>query len=143
MKYSTFRSNDHSCTLPYPSAIAERVGMDGVALPVRRLFELLEEDAEATRLEDAIFYREVACHYDYCDKYGNLVPRNATGALLVDYDDWDELTPEQKLIRGNVSAATSLIDRLRHELDGMSHDPANSHLVDDIRRTLAGLVERF
>ncbi len=42
--------------------------------------------------------------------------------MLVDFDDWDDLTAAQQRLRGNRGSAIALLDRLRFHLETMDDD---------------------
>lgn len=128
-------------TFPYPEAIEKKSGLSGMVMSIRELFEMVARDREKYDPKKSAFYREVASHYSHCDQKAYSVDRNGNGAILVDYDDWDELTDEQRLLRGNRNAAIAVLDRLRFHLEMMNDDLGNKEPVDDIRRTLAELIE--
>ncbi|WP_336802171.1 hypothetical protein [Kaistia sp. MMO-174] len=126
---------------PYPEAIEKETGLSGLTLPIREFFEILARDLEKGNPEKAAFHRKVASHYSHCDANGCSIDRDGNGTILVDYDDWDELTDEQRLLRGNRNAAIAVLDRLRFHLEMMNDGPENKSEVDDIRRTLGKMIE--
>jgi hypothetical protein len=125
----------------YPPEIEARTGLSGLTLPRRDLFHTLARDLEATDPKRAAFFRDVASCYPDCDPHGHEVDRDRRGNILVDYDDWDELSEEQQRLRGNRGAATALLDRLRFHVEMMDDDVELKDEVDAIRRALNDLVE--
>ncbi|MCX5578987.1 hypothetical protein [Kaistia terrae] len=133
--------NANCYAFSYPEAIEKSSGLSGMTMPIRDFFEMVAKDTEKHDPKMASFYREVASHYSHCDQKAHSVDRDGNGAILVDYDDWDELTDEQRLLRGNRNAAIAVLDRLRFHLEMLDDNPENKEPVDDIRRTLAELIE--
>ncbi|TPK91150.1 hypothetical protein [Mesorhizobium sp. B2-4-17] len=62
--------------------------------------------------------------------------RDGSGNILPEFDDWDELTDEEKLVRGNRLAAIAILDRLRFDLETMDDKSADA---DRISRSVACL----
>jgi hypothetical protein len=76
-----------------------------------------------------------------CDSHGYEVGRDGHRNILVDYEDWDELSEEQQRLRGNRGAAVALLDRLRFHLEMMDDNVELKDEVDTIRRALNDIVE--
>jgi hypothetical protein len=132
----------HACySFAYPAEIEAKTGLSGLTLPRREFYLTLARDVEHDAPERAAFFREVASHYPDCDGYGYHIDRDGNRAILIDFDDWDELTNEQRLLRGNRNAAIALLDRLRFHLEMMDDDIELKVEVDNIRRALNDLVE--
>ncbi|TPL10966.1 hypothetical protein FJ938_04605 [Mesorhizobium sp. B2-4-14] len=66
--------------------------------------------------------------------------RDGSGNILPEFDDWDELTDEEKLVRGNGLAAIAILDRLRFDLETMDDKSADADRITSIRRLLADLA---
>jgi len=133
--------NDSCYCLPYPEAIASLTGVAGLTIPIRDVFEMLARDIENRDPKAAHFYRSVAAHYPHCDDFGYELERDRRGNVVVDSEDWDELTYDQKLTRGNINATIAILDRLRFDLEKMNDDPDNNNQVNEIRRGLAVIIE--
>ena len=125
----------------YPTEIASKIGIHGMTMPKRELWETVAGNFDKTDPKSAAFYREVASHYPECDSSGYAIERNSRGAIVFGYDDWDEIPEEVKLIRGNINAAIAVVDRLRAYLERMNDDPSNDDEVDEIRRSLGAIIE--
>lgn len=133
--------NDSCYCLPYPEAIASQTGVSGLTIPIRDVFEMLARDVENRDPQAAHFYRNVAAYYPYCDDLGYEIERDRRGNVVVDGEDWDELTYDQKLTRGNINATIAVLDRLRFDLEKMNDNPENNAEVDEIRRGLAAIID--
>jgi len=133
--------NNACYSFGYPPEIEAKTGLSGLTLPRREFYLTLARDAEHDLPERAAFYREVASHFPDCDAYGHEIDRDGKRAILVDFDDWDELSDEQRLLRGNRNAAIAVLDRLRFHLEMMDDDVELQSQVDAIRRALNELVE--
>jgi hypothetical protein len=125
----------------YPSDIVSKIGIHGMTMSKRELWETVAGNFDKADPKSAAFYREVALHYPECDSSGYAIERNSLGAILFDYDDWDDLSSEEKLTRGNINAAIAAVDRLRAYLERMSDDPSNGDEIDEIRRSLGDILE--
>ncbi|EJL51637.1 hypothetical protein PMI09_04427 [Rhizobium sp. CF122] len=125
----------------YPKEVTEKVGLHGMTMSKRELWETVARNFDKSDPKSAAFYREVAEHYPECDNSGYAIERNSRGAILFDVDDWDALSIEEKLTRGNINATIAILDRLRADLERMSDDPSNNDEIDEIRRALASIVE--
>lgn len=125
----------------YPPEIEAKTGVSGLTLPKRELYLMLSREHENSDPKSAAFFREVASFYPDCDRQGYSVDCDRRGNILVDYDDWDELSEEQQRLRGNRGAAIALLDRLRFHVEMMDDDVELKDEVDAIRRALNDLVE--
>lgn len=125
----------------YPPEIEAKAGMSGLTLPRRELYLMLARDQEKDDPKSAAFFREVANHYPDCDSRGYQIDRDSNRSILVDYDDWDELTDEERLLRGNRNSTIAILDRLRFHLEMMDDDVSRKEEVDSIRRGINDLVE--
>jgi hypothetical protein len=135
-------SGNNACyTFDYPLEIEAKTGLSGLTLPRREFYLILARDVENDVPERAAFYREVASHFPDCDRYGHDVDRDGNRTILVDFDDWDELSDKQRLLRGNRNAAIAILDRLRFHLEMMDDDIELKGEVDTIRRALNDIVE--
>jgi len=133
--------SDSCFMFEYPEGMETKFGTSGLTLSKRNFYLMLARNIESDAPERAAFYRQVASHYPDCDNHGYGIDRDGNRAILVDFDDWDELTDEQRLLRGNRNAAIAVLDRLRFHLEMMDDEPANKEEVDDIRRALNDLIE--
>ncbi|MDM7979028.1 MAG: hypothetical protein QUV71_01640 [Rhizobium sp.] len=125
----------------YPPEIEAKTGMSGLTLPRRELYLMLARDREQDDPKSAAFFREVANHYRDGDSRGYQIDRDGNRNILVDYDDWDELSDEERLLRGNRNATIAILDRLRFHLEMMDDDVSRKEEVDTIRRAINDLVE--
>jgi hypothetical protein len=133
--------NNACYSFDYPSEIEAKTGISGLTLPRREFYLTLARDVEHDAPERAAFYRDVASHYPDCDSYGHEVDRDGNRAILVDFDGWDGLSDEERLLRGNRNAAIAVLGRLRFHLEMMEDDVELKVEVDTIRRALNDLVE--
>lgn len=125
----------------YPANVEAKTGVGGLTLPCHEFYLMLARDVEKDDHKQAAFYREIASGYPQCDDHGHEVDRDGNRAILVDYDDWNELSDQQRILRGNRNAAVAVLDRLRFHLEMMDDDAENKEEVDDIRNTLNELIE--
>ena len=125
----------------YPPEIEAKTGMSGLTLPRRELYLMLARDQEKDDPKSAAFFREVASYYPNCDSRGCQIDRDGNRNILVDYDDWDELSDEERLLRGNRNSTIAILDRLRFHLEMMDDDVSRKEEVDTIRRAINDLVE--
>lgn len=125
----------------YPREIEAKTGVSGLTLPRREFYLMLARDLEKDDPKSAAFFREVANYYPDCDSRGYQIDRDGNRNILVDYDDWDELSHEERLLRGNRNAAIAVLDRLRFHLEMMDDDVSLKEEVDNIRRAINDLVE--
>jgi hypothetical protein len=123
-------------TIPYPEEIAKRTGCTGMVFSIRELYLSAAAGVEDKEPEWAAFMREVADYYPDVDG-GELVERDSRGNLVFEEDDWDGLTVEQKLHRGNTNAAIAMVDRLRYQLENAQFDKSTAEDVTRVRRDLA------
>ncbi len=137
----TVGGNDSCFSFEYPPEIDVKTGISGLTLPKREFYLMLARDVEIDAPERAAFYREAASHFPDCDGHGYEVDRDGNRRILVDFDDWDELTDEQRLLRGNRNAAIAVLDRLRFHLEMMEDEVELKDEVDTIRRALNDIVE--
>jgi hypothetical protein len=125
----------------YPEEIQKRIRYTGLDVPIRDIFEMMARDIADSNPQRAAFFRLIAAYYPHHDNNGYIVERDSYGAILIDFDDWDELTDEQKMLRGNRNAAIAVLDRLRSHLEMMDDDLGNKDEVDAVRRALNELIE--
>ncbi len=140
-KTTTPYGRAHSYYFEYPEEIQKRIRYTGIDVPIRDLFEMMARDIESSDPQRAAFFRLVAAHHPHCDENGYAVERDSRGAILFDFDDWDSLSIEEKLTRGNINATIAIIERLRFDLEKMNDDPANNEKVSEIRRIVGKIVE--
>lgn len=122
--------------IPYPEEIATRTGSSGMVFSIRELYLRAAADVDDKEPELAAFLREVANCYPDVDR-GELVERDSRGNLVFEEDDWDGLTVEQKLHRGNTNAAIAMVDRIRYQLENAQFDNSTAEDVTRVRRQLA------
>lgn len=123
--------------LPYPDELAKEFGASGFVMSIRRLYELLAKEADDKDPVEAALLRKAAGHYHDTYPSGDVIIRDSLTNIVVEEDDWDELTDEQKIFRGNVNAAIANVDRIRYELEMRidSYDDADD--VTRVRRALS------
>ncbi len=124
--------------IPYPEEIAKRTGSSGMVFSIRELYLRAAADADDKEPEWAAFIREVADCYPDVDG-GELVERDSRGNLVFEEDDWDDLTVEQKLHRGNANAAIAMVDRIRYQLENAQFDASTAEDVTRVRRELSDI----
>ncbi|WP_377295382.1 hypothetical protein [Rhizobium sp. SG2393] len=140
-EFENVAGNEGCYSFDYPQEIAARTGVHGMTLPKRELYLALSRDKEKDDPKTAAFFRELASHYPDYDAWGYHIDRDGRGTMLVDFDDWDDLTAAQQRLRGNRCSAIALLDRLRFHLETMDDDVSRKQEVDTIRHTLNELVE--
>ena len=124
--------------LPYPEEIAKKTGSSGMIFSIREFYLLLARQAEGVDPQEATHLREIANYYpDVHD--GEIIERDSRGNMVAEDDDWDELTDEEKIHRGNVNAAIAAVDRIRHQLEGAAHDCDTTDDITRVRRELADI----
>jgi hypothetical protein len=126
---------------PYPEAIAKKTGCYGLDIPIRDVFEMMAREAERRDPQSAAFFRSVAAYYPHCCDAGYEIERDRRGNAIPECHDWDGLTDDEKLTRGNINATIAILDRLRFDLEKMNDDPDNNNEVNEIRRGLAAIIE--
>lgn len=124
--------------LPYPEEIAKETGSAGMIFSIRNFYLLLARQADDTDPRWAAELREIADHYPDSDG-GEIIQRDSRGNVLAEHDDWDELTDEQKIHRGNVNAAIAVVDRIRYELENAEFDYDVTEDVTRVRRELVAI----
>lgn len=119
--------------------IAQKYGLGGLAMSIREFFLCFAKFKEDRDPKFAALLREVASHYpDVVCTYE--FTRDKNGNVVFDYDDWDELSDNQRINRGNRLAAIAALDKLRFELELMSDEDEDKETVSSIRRGLAKLA---
>ncbi len=134
-------ANNSSFCIDYPAEIQKEAGVHALNISRNEIFLLIAQSMEKHDAKEAAFFRKVASYYPNCDKSGHHVDRDKHKNILVDFDDWDELSNEQRLVRGNRNSAIAVLDRLRFHLEMMEDEPENNEEVDDIRRGLNEITE--
>jgi hypothetical protein len=124
--------------IPYPEEIAKRTGSQGMIFSIRELYLLLARQVDDTDPKEAAELRELADYYP--DVYrGEIMEHDSRGNWVGDANDWDELTDEQKLHRGNVNAAIAALDWLRCQLEGAAYEYDMTEDVTRVRRELSDI----
>ncbi|MBP2486019.1 hypothetical protein JOH50_001746 [Rhizobium leguminosarum] len=129
--------NCASFILPYPEEIAKKTGASGMVFSIRKHYLLLARQADDTDPKEAAALREIASYYPDVNE-GEIINRDSSGNIVADFDDWDELSDEQKIHRGNVNAAMDAVDRIRYELENADYD---YDTIDDVTRVRRALAE--
>ncbi|WP_156400778.1 MULTISPECIES: hypothetical protein [unclassified Ensifer] len=122
--------------LPYPEEIAKKTGSDGMIFSIREHYLLLAREADGTDPKWAAQLREIADYYPELYE-GEIMERDSRGNWVGDANDWDELTDEQKIHRGNANAAIAALDWLRNELEKAAYYYDTSEDVTRVRRELS------
>ena len=128
------------CWLPFSEEVAKRTGATGWSVPMRDLYEHYAMKVEDRDPQFAARLRETATTLPIVDHPTNPTERDKNGNILPDFDDWDELTDEEKINRGNRLATIAILDRLRFELEMTSDNADDAERVTHIRRALADLA---
>ncbi len=130
--------NCASFILPYPEEIQKKVGSKGMIFSFREFYLLLARQADGRDPKEAAELREISDYYP--DVYrGEIMERDSRGNWVGDANDWDELTDEQKLHRGNANAAIAALDWLRYQLEGAAYEYDMSEDVTRVRRELSDI----
>ncbi|MCJ8151412.1 hypothetical protein [Shinella sedimenti] len=125
--------------LPYPEEVAKKTGSAGMVYSIRELYLLLARQVDDSDPPEAAALREIADHYPDVNR-GEIVERDSRGNRVHEEDDWDELTDEQKIHRGNVNAAIAVVDRIRYQLENAAFDYEMADDVTRVRRELSAIA---
>lgn len=125
--------------MPYPDELAKEFGASGFVMSIRRLYEILARDADDRNPVEAILLRKAAEHYPDTYPNGDVIVRDSLTNIVAELDDWDELSDDQKIFRGNLNAAIANVDRIRYELEMMIDSYGDVDDVTRIRRELAAI----
>lgn len=125
--------------LPYPDELAKEFGASGFVMSIRRLYELLAREVDDKDPVEAALLRKVAGHYHDTYPGGDIIIRDSLTNIVAESDDWDNLTNDQKIHRGNVNAAIANVDRIRYELEMMFDSYEDAEEVTRVRRELAAI----
>lgn len=124
--------------LPYPEELAAKVGAAGMVFSIRETYLRAASEIEDKDPHRAAELRAIADYYPDTDQ-GEVIYRDGRGNILGDEDDWDELTDEQKLFRGNLNAAIANVDRIRLNLETMIDSYEDAEDITRVRRELAAI----
>lgn len=124
--------------LPYPEEVAEKAGSAGMVFSIREHYLLHARQLDDTDPQKAAVLRKIADYYP--DTFeGELKERDSRGNWVGDANDWDDLTDQQKIHRGNVSASIAALDWLRNELENAAYYDEMSEDVSRVRREIAAI----
>lgn len=136
-----FFYNSAIFSIPFPAEIAAKTPLDGISMSFRDFFESMACKKEDYDPKYAALLREAASYYPEVDLSGLYpVERDSKGNALYDFDDWDEISDEKKINRGNINAAIAALDRLRFDLEMTGDGPEHADRVTNVRRKLAELA---
>lgn len=125
--------------LPYPEEVAEKKsGSMGITLSIREVYLMLAREYDDKDPQCAADLRAIADHYPDADD-GEIIDRDSRGNIISEEDDWDELTDEQKIHRGNANAAIAVVDRIRNQLESAAYYYETADDVTRVRRELAAI----
>lgn len=125
--------------LPYPEEVAEKKsGSRGITLSIREVYLMLAREYDDKDPQSAADLRAIADHYPDVDD-GEIIDRDSRGNMISEEDDWDELTDEQKIHRGNANAAIAVVDRIRNQLESAAYYYETADDVTRVRRELAAI----
>ncbi len=124
--------------LPYPEEIAKKTGSSGMIFSIREHYLLHARHFEDTDPQWAAALREIADYYPDVDR-GEIIERDSRGNMVGDANDWDDLTDEQKIHRGNANAAIAALDWLRYQLESAVYEYDTSDDVTRVRRELSDI----
>jgi hypothetical protein len=130
--------NCHSFILPYPPEVEKKTGSAGMSFPFREHYLLFARQSDDTDPQEAAHFRELASYYPDVIG-GEMVYRDSRGNLIAEEDDWDDLTDEQKIHRGNVYAAIDVVNRIRSELESCLFEYGSTDDVTRVRCELAAI----
>lgn len=125
--------------LPYPDELAKEFGATGFVMSIRRLYELLAREADDKNPAEAALLRKIAEHYPDTYPDGGVIVRDSQTNIIAEHDDWDDLSDDEKIHRGNVNAAIANVDRIRYELEMMIDSYDDGEEVTRMRRELAAI----
>ncbi|MDK1488641.1 hypothetical protein QN219_01000 [Sinorhizobium sp. 7-81] len=125
-------------SLPYPEEIVKKTGSTGIVASIRQFYLSAAAEADDKEPQWAAFLREVADYYPDTNG-GEIIDRDSRGNIVVEEDDWDDLTDEQKIHRGNVNAAIAVVDRIRYQLENAAYYYDTADDVTRVRRELAAI----
>jgi len=124
--------------LPYPEELAKALGAAGLIYPLRDFYLLLARESDDRDPKGAAELREIADCYPDVDR-GDVIERDSRGNMVIEEDDWDDLTDAQKIHRGNTNAAIAAADRIRYQLENAAYYEETADDVTRVRRELAAI----
>ncbi|MBD8891101.1 hypothetical protein [Roseibium litorale] len=130
-------TNMASFYLPYPEELAKELDASGFVMSTRRFYELLASETDDKKPVEAALFRRIASHYPDTFPDGEVINRDSQTNIIAELDDWDDLTDEQKIHRGNVNAAIANVDRIRYDLEMMIDSYDDTEEITRIRRELS------
>lgn len=126
----------------YPPEVAKKMGIGGFSMSIRAFFLHFAKVHEDSDPKYSALLREAASYYPDVDG-AYVLERDRNGNVVFEYDDWDELSEEHKVNRGNRQAAIAALDKLRLDLELMSDENRDKETVNHIRRSLAALTSEW
>ena len=107
---------------------------------MRDLYEHYAAKNEDRDPQFAARLRETAATFPVVDHPTNPTERDKNGNILPEFDDWSELSDEEKIFRAHVNAAIAILNRLHFDLEELEYDEENDEHVTEIRETLGKLA---
>ncbi|WP_162764879.1 hypothetical protein [Rhizobiales bacterium] len=125
--------------LPYPEEVAKKTGSAGMVFSIREHYLLHARQLDDTDPQEAAVLRKIADYHP--DTFeGDIMERDSRDNWVGDANDWDDLTDEQKIHRGNTNAAIAALDWLRNELEKAAYYYEMSEDVTRVRREIAAIA---
>ncbi|MBZ9673315.1 hypothetical protein [Mesorhizobium sp. ES1-3] len=126
---------------PHCDEVYKRTNSRSWSIGIRDLYEHFAKVHEGDNPQFAARLLESASHWPHINEHPYMpFERDGRGNILPDCDDWDELTDEEKLVRGNRLAAIAILDRLRFDLESRDDTPVEADRITSIRRGLAEMA---
>lgn len=126
---------------PHCDEVYKRTNSRSWSIGVRDLYEHFARVHEADNPQFAARLLESASHWPHVDDRPHMpFERDGHGNILPDLDDWDDLTDEKKVCRGNRLTAIAILDRLRFDLESMDDKSVDADRINSIRQMLAEMA---
>lgn len=125
---------------PFSAEVTKRTNRSGWSVSMRDLYEHYAIKHEDSDPQFAARLRETATAFPIVDHPTNPTQRDKDGNLLPEFDEWSELSDEEKIFRGQVNATVAILNRLRFDLENLVYDDESDERVREARKALARLA---